>query len=88
VDHGICLHHEEKLRTVLWGFLGEPLPTEAVDMLRRLRADLDRALADRLEDHLTRKEVQALRERADGLLATETFPAPHGGWPAIPWPAF
>jgi uncharacterized repeat protein (TIGR03843 family) len=88
VDHGICLHHEEKLRTVLWGFLGEPLPTEAVDMLRRLRADLDRALADRLEDHLTRKEVQALRDRADGLLATETFPAPHGDWPAIPWPAF
>ena len=57
-------------------------------MLRRFRADLDGALADRLEDHLTRKEVQALRDRADGLLATETFPAPHGDWPAIPWPAF
>ncbi len=88
VDHGVCLHHEEKLRTVLWGFLGEPLPTEAVDMLYRMRADLDGALADRLEDHLTRKEIQALRERVDWLLTTETFPAPHGDWPAIPWPVF
>jgi len=29
-----------------------------------------------------------VRERTDRLLATETFPAPNGNWPAIPWPAF
>ncbi|HEV7450047.1 MAG TPA: hypothetical protein VGO16_01370 [Pseudonocardiaceae bacterium] len=33
MDHGICLHHEDKLRTVLWGFRGEPLPAAAVDVL-------------------------------------------------------
>jgi len=88
VDHGICLHHEEKLRTVLWGFLGEPLPAEAPAVLSRVRADLDGRLGVALGDHLTRREIQALRTRTDQLLATETFPAPNGTWPAIPWPAF
>ena len=27
VDHGVTFHAEHKLRTVLWGWLGEPLPT-------------------------------------------------------------
>ena len=33
VDHGVCFHVEDKLRTVLWGWAGEPLPDEAVDVL-------------------------------------------------------
>ncbi|HEU0089297.1 MAG TPA: SCO1664 family protein [Pseudonocardiaceae bacterium] len=88
VDHGICLHHEDKLRTVLWGFLGEPLPADALDVLRRVRSDLDTRLSGALGEHLTRREVQALRARTDRLLRTQTFPAPNGNWPAIPWPAF
>ncbi|HEY6423027.1 MAG TPA: SCO1664 family protein [Pseudonocardiaceae bacterium] len=88
VDHGICLHHEDKLRTVLWGFLGEPLPAATLDVLRRLRCELDGTLGVALAEHLTRMEVLAVQERAEGLLATETFPAPNGTWPAIPWPAF
>ncbi|HEX2299473.1 MAG TPA: SCO1664 family protein [Pseudonocardiaceae bacterium] len=88
VDHGICLHHEDKLRTVLWGFLGEPLPAEALVVLSRVRADLDGGLGVALSEHLTRREIHALRTRTDLLLATQTFPAPHGTWPAIPWPAF
>ena len=35
VDHGICLHTEHKLRTVLWGWVGEPLPEDVLDMLAR-----------------------------------------------------
>jgi hypothetical protein len=41
-----------------------------------------------LTEHLTRAEVWAVRERTDRLLVAETFPAPTGNWPAIPWPAF
>ena len=26
VDHGLCLHVEHKLRTVLWGWVGQPMP--------------------------------------------------------------
>ena len=25
VDHGVCLHTEDKLRTVLWGWAGKPV---------------------------------------------------------------
>jgi uncharacterized repeat protein (TIGR03843 family) len=88
VDHGICLHHADKLRTVLWGFLGQPLSVAALEVLRRMRSELDSALGAALTEHLTHAEVRAVRERTDRLLVTGTFPAPQGNWPAIPWPAF
>ena len=88
VDHGICLHREDKLRTVLWGFLGQPLSGAVLDVLRQVRSSLDVALGTALAEHLTRAEVRAVRNRTDRLLTTETFPAPNGNWPAIPWPAF
>ena len=28
VDHGVCFHSEDKLRTVLWGWAGQPLAAE------------------------------------------------------------
>ncbi|WP_184687075.1 SCO1664 family protein [Saccharothrix tamanrassetensis] len=88
VDHGICLHSEDKLRTVLWGWLGERLPGEAVESLRRLRSGLEGALGESLHEHLTRAEVRTLAERVDKLLAAGVFPRPSDDWPAIPWPAF
>jgi uncharacterized repeat protein (TIGR03843 family) len=92
VDHGICLHREEKLRTVLWGWVGEPLTDDVVEGLRRLRAALSpgnaAGLNDTLHDHLTRAEVTALRSRVSRLLDAGELPAPGGRWPAIPWPAF
>jgi uncharacterized repeat protein (TIGR03843 family) len=88
VDHGICLHRENKLRTVLWGFLGDRLSPTVLEVLRRVRSELDGALGVALAEHLTRAEVRAVGDRADQLLTTKTFPAPNGNWPAIPWPAF
>jgi uncharacterized repeat protein (TIGR03843 family) len=92
VDHGICLHREEKLRTVLWGWVGEPLSDDVVDGLRRLRKALSpgnkAGLDDTLHAHLTRAEVSALRSRLSKLLDANELPAPGGRWPPIPWPAF
>jgi len=92
VDHGICLHYEDKLRTVLWGWHDEPLPPDVVDGIERLLGQLrvrsGEGLAAELAPHLTRKERQALLERAERLLAVGRFPSPSGDWPAIPWPAF
>jgi uncharacterized repeat protein (TIGR03843 family) len=88
VDHGVCLHTDPKLRTVLWGWAGEPLPEEVTDKLRTLRAELDRELAAALGPHLTAAEIRALAERTDALLATGTFPTPEEGWPVLPWPLF
>lgn len=88
IDHGVTLNTDDKLRTVLWGFLGQELPPEAVDRLGELRARLEGALARELAEHITPKEIQAISERIDRLLEDGVFPAPSGEWPAIPWPPF
>jgi uncharacterized repeat protein (TIGR03843 family) len=88
VDHGICLHEEDKLRTVLWGWVGKRLPAELRDAVRAVRHRLDHDLGDQLHDHLTRREVKALTQRFDELLARPRYPEPSGYGPAIPWPAF
>ena len=31
VDHGLCLHVEDKLRTVLWGWAGKPLDDKTLE---------------------------------------------------------
>jgi uncharacterized repeat protein (TIGR03843 family) len=87
VDHGICLHTEPKLRTVLWGWVGEPLPEDVLDMLATLRAGLD-DLSVSLGEHLTKAEVGAVATRLGDLLAANVFPAPGSDYRAIPWPAF
>ncbi|GAB3388703.1 SCO1664 family protein [Amycolatopsis echigonensis] len=88
VDHGICLHTDPKLRTVLWGWIGEELPEDAVEKLRKLRADLDGRLGAELGEHLTAFEIRALSQRTDYLLAEAVFPEPGDDWRAIPWPLF
>jgi uncharacterized repeat protein (TIGR03843 family) len=85
-DHGVCFNVEEKLRTVLWGWVDEPLPSEALEVLGRLRADLENDLGDALCEHLTTSEVRQVGHRVDRLLASEIFPGPSADWPAVPWP--
>ncbi len=88
VDHGICLHAEPKLRTLLWGWAGEPLAAEAVEVLTALAADLDGDLGDELHEHLTRREVTAMASRVQWLLRAGRHPVPGRGRPAVPWPPF
>ncbi|MGX7828246.1 SCO1664 family protein [Actinokineospora sp. 24-640] len=88
VDHGICLHAEPKLRTVLWGWAGEPLPADILDALARLKSGLDGTVADTLGEHLTLREVKALRTRVARLLGAPLFPVPDPAGRPIPWPAF
>lgn len=88
VDHGVSLHTTNKLRTVLWGWVGEALPAEAVQRLSALRAALEGSLATELAEHISPSEVGAVAERVDQLLRTGVFPEPSGEWPPIPWPPF
>lgn len=87
IDHGIALHQENKLRTVLWGWTGEPIGGEATEVLGRLAAELEGALGEELHEHLTIREVDALQRRVRRLLAAPTMPGPRGDR-MIPWPAF
>jgi uncharacterized repeat protein (TIGR03843 family) len=86
VDHGVCFHVENKLRTVLWGWVGRRLPDTERSVLRRLRRDLTGDLGDQLCRLLTAAEVAATVRRVDRLLRTGVFPEPLPGRPAVPWP--
>jgi uncharacterized repeat protein (TIGR03843 family) len=88
VDHGVCLHAEPKLRTVLWGWIGDALPEDAVEKLRALPEKIYNGLGERLSAHLTGVEIGAIVERAEKLVSTGVFPEPGDDWRAIPWPLF
>lgn len=88
-DHGLSLHVDNKLRTVLWGFAGQPL---ADADLRRITVVAD-AVADHasglrraLDSLLTPAELTALVARCRALIERAAYPLPSGQWPAIPWP--
>jgi uncharacterized repeat protein (TIGR03843 family) len=87
VDHGLCLHSEDKLRTVLWGWAGKPVDDEAMDAISCLVENLRGPLVDQLAPHITRAEIAALRGRARNLLDLPVMPGPDRRRP-IPWPAF
>jgi uncharacterized repeat protein (TIGR03843 family) len=88
IDHGLTFHAEHKLRTVLWGWVGEPLDPYEVDGVERVRAGLTGDLGETLAALISVREIAALAARCDRLLRKGRFPAPHGDMPAIPWPPF
>ncbi|MBS9533012.1 SCO1664 family protein [Mycobacterium sp. M1] len=87
VDHGLCLHVEDKLRTVLWGWAGQKIDDDALAAVSGLVDALSGPLAESLRPHVTTGEISALRSRACGLLDHPVMPAPDRYRP-IPWPAF
>jgi uncharacterized repeat protein (TIGR03843 family) len=88
VDHGVCFHTEDKLRTVLWGWAGQRLSASEVEGVESVLTGLDGDLRESLEDLLTVREVDAVARRCERLVRVRSFPVPRGGWPSIPWPPF
>jgi uncharacterized repeat protein (TIGR03843 family) len=88
IDHGICFHREEKLRTVIWDFSGEEIPAELYTDLERLCLELspDSEFAKSLRTYLNGEEIAALAARAQSLLASGRFPDPHPNRRPYPWP--
>lgn len=82
IDHGLMFHHEFKLRTVVWDFAGEPIPSWIREAAIRL---LDDGLPDRLARHLDALERDALCTRTRALVAAQTFPVDETGH-RYPWP--
>lgn len=88
IDHGLTFHPAPKLRTVLWGFAGLPLPAPMVGALLRLEAALRRGLEADVAAALGRPEAQALRRRCRALLRNPVHPpAPRHRHP-LPWPPY
>ncbi len=90
VDHGLTFNVDDKLRTVLWGWAGEPLDDESLEVLNRLSANLraDTTMRAGLGDLLERDEIERTARRVTMLLRRGRFPARPHGWGAIPWPPF
>ena len=88
VDHGLTFHQAHKLRTVLWGWIGEALSAEEREGIDRVLAGLDGELGTQLAGLLTAEEIEAFAARCTRLRAAGEFPAPSGNMPAVPWPLF
>jgi hypothetical protein len=85
IDHGLCFHVEPKLRTVLWDYVGEPIPEPELASVERLAESLDGEGGDELKELLDGKELRALKRRASWILENPQYPAPAAGRP-YPWP--
>ena len=88
IDHGVCFHMDEKLRTVIWDFAGEALPLDLIDCLPRFLAELEpgQPLADSLLTYLKPGEIRALAARTQKLLQEGVFPLPPEDRRVYPWP--
>ena len=88
IDHGVCFHVDDKLRTVIWDFAGEPLPGDLcadIDLFRK-KLVLSSELAASLKNFLSPGEIIAMAGRADRLLASGQFPNPSPSRRFQPWP--
>jgi len=87
IDNALTFHHQPKLRTVIWNWAGEPLPTDVlVDLcsLDELLAETSQ-LREALDHLLNDREVAALRTRLRRLIEAGQFPEPGPGR-VVPWP--
>jgi hypothetical protein len=87
IDHGLTFHVDEKLRTVIWDYSGQPLPNDlCTDVERALVAVNRGALGDVMRSLLSPVEVRVLKRRLRGVLDSRwRFPETTSAW-SIPWP--
>ncbi|MCC6146020.1 MAG: SCO1664 family protein [Anaerolineaceae bacterium] len=88
IDHGVCFHEEDKLRTVIWDFGGKPTPEELRAGIQRFYQELESgdALCGQLSGLLSGAELGALKARACRLAVQQTFPTPDQVRRPFPWP--
>jgi uncharacterized repeat protein (TIGR03843 family) len=88
IDHGLCFHEEDKLRTVIWDFGGQEIPIPLLDCLEKLHGQLQGKtdLTVQMLNLLQPGEVNAIDRRARRLLDNRRFPHPGSGHRPYPWP--
>lgn len=98
IDHGVCFHTEEKLRTVIWDFAGEPIPEVLLANLRQFQKLLNingeyqslvvpSELVTNLSAHLRIPEIRAIAQRSNIIIDSSKFPDPNPDRRHYPWPA-
>jgi uncharacterized repeat protein (TIGR03843 family) len=89
IDHGLTFHAQNKLRTVIWEFANQPLPTPLIADIERLCAAVERedsAYRQAMCTLLDEVELLALHKRIRQMLRAGKFPDPGRGGPNYPWP--
>lgn len=88
IDHGLCFHAEEKLRTVVWDFSGEEVPKDIMDAVGCLIDQLKEGekLHAEIFRYLRPGEVAAMLARARRICETGRFPSPPSSRRSYPWP--
>jgi uncharacterized repeat protein (TIGR03843 family) len=88
IDHGVCFHVEDKLRTVIWDFAGQPIPKHLCQDLSDFHQKLESSkhLSKELQALLSPKEIKALSARAERLGLMNRFPEPNPNERSFPWP--
>ncbi len=88
IDHGLCFHEEDKLRTVIWDFSGKTIPDDLLTALVNVKTALNdpHDLYADLANHLSLIELTALQSRCTQLIADGIFPFPPKDRRAFPYP--
>lgn len=91
IDHGVCFHVEDKLRTVIWDFVGQPFPdnlcADLANFLQLMSAPpQDNHFSGQLKAYISAGELKALRRRAERLVTSGRFPTPDPYRRPFPWP--
>jgi uncharacterized repeat protein (TIGR03843 family) len=88
IDHGISFHRQQKLRTVIWDFAGEPINEELCAHLANFQTQLlpGTNLREQLDLLLVPQEISALIQRTKEMLKIKQFPNPHPNRRPYPWP--
>jgi uncharacterized repeat protein (TIGR03843 family) len=87
IDHGVCFHRQDKLRTVIWDFSGEKIPDPLLADIGRFHTRLegDPHLCQEYEELISAGEFAAMKRRGKRLLEDPFFPQPRSSRP-YPWP--
>ena len=84
IDHGLCFHEQDKLRTVIWDYAGQPIPNNLLKALPLLSSSPN--LLANLQPYLSPREISALLARAKALVSSGIFPYPSEDRRAFPYP--
>ncbi|MCE1253401.1 MAG: SCO1664 family protein [Anaerolineae bacterium] len=87
IDHGICFHVEDKLRTVIWDFSEEAIPETLLAEITRLMENLQNKTEpyEQLRRLLRVGEINAMIKRIQRILSVAVYPAPTSRF-AFPYP--
>ena len=92
IDHGLCFHAQDKLRTVIWDFVGETIPDDIYENIKRFHKQLSGLQPDNsdlvtgLLHYIDSAEVRALAQRAEQLIGAGRLPDLDPKQRSYPWP--